>query len=247
MSTAKSRSRRPTLGRRCAIRGAGTLIVVAATLVASPVWGDDYDRGGPTLDELLDLSPVPASPKLDGSRDLPGKENHEGQDPGIIEALDALEPSDMADAVLEDMAAASVQLDAHGNAGIMTQRYQEAALAKLDAMIEEAKHNHQRRNAAGESGSTKKRQDGSAANAPRQDAGRGQAPGQQDSRGDFSPGQMREASGTIPTDDRKADQWGNLPPRLRTELIQASRERFSALYRTLTEDFYRNLAERDEP
>jgi len=247
MSTAKSPSRRPALGRRCAIWDAGVLIVVTTMLFTGPVGGDDDDRSGPTLDELLDLAPSPASPKLDGPGDLPGKENRKGQDTDIIEALDALEPSDMADAMLEDMAAASVQLDAHGNAGIVTQRHQEAALVKLDAMIEEAKRNHRRRNAAGESGPAKKRQDGSAANAPRQDAGRRRAPGQQDSQDDFSPGPMRQAPGTTPKHDWKADQWGNLPPRLRAELIQASRERFSALYRTLTEDFYRNLAEQDKP
>ena len=41
----------------------------------------------------------------------------------------------------------------------------------------------------------------------------------------------------------RVDAWGNLPPRLRDELLQGLEDRFSPLYRDLTELYYQRLAE----
>lgn len=38
-------------------------------------------------------------------------------------------------------------------------------------------------------------------------------------------------------------EWGNLPPRVRDELIQAQQEPVAPIYRDMTEEFYRRLAE----
>ena len=41
--------------------------------------------------------------------------------------------------------------------------------------------------------------------------------------------------------------WGNLPPHVRDALRQGSSDRFSSLYRTLTEEYYKRLAEQPRP
>jgi hypothetical protein len=44
-----------------------------------------------------------------------------------------------------------------------------------------------------------------------------------------------------------AAAWGNLPDRTRAALLQGLSDRFSALYQSVTEQYYRKLAEEPKP
>ena len=44
----------------------------------------------------------------------------------------------------------------------------------------------------------------------------------------------------------KLAEWGNLPPRLRDQLLQGLEDNFSQLYRQMTERYYQRLGEQGE-
>lgn len=65
-----------------------------------------------------------------------------------------------------------------------------------------------------------------------------------ESNGDVPPPNGGSASGTptTPLAEAKAN-WGNLPPRVRDELLEGVSEKFSPVYREMTESYYKRLAE----
>ena len=42
-------------------------------------------------------------------------------------------------------------------------------------------------------------------------------------------------------------EWGSLPPRVRDQLLQGRKEKFSSLYQQLTQEYYKRLAEEGSP
>ena len=47
--------------------------------------------------------------------------------------------------------------------------------------------------------------------------------------------------------EEERTEWGNLPERVRDMLLQGSKEKFSSLYKQLTREYYRRLAEEGSP
>ncbi len=195
----------------------------------------------PTLDELLRIEPP--RPQADDADVRTGIVVEQE----VIERLSGTEVSDAFQTALRDMKRASTALADRLEAGLPTQRHQESALQKLDALIAEAKRRCQSC-AKGSSGQGEARQQDSgtqsAAGQPASAAGRAAST---ENPGAFSPGAVGPvAPASGPMAESRAE-WGNLPPRLRDQLIQGMRERFSLIYQSLTEAYYRRLAEEPEP
>jgi hypothetical protein len=197
----------------------------------------------PTLDELLNLprarqAPTEADPAA-GENEAPRL------DESVEKRLSAAEAADLFKQVVRDMDDAADKLGVKRDAGLPTQRLQEDILAKLDQVIAAARQ--QQQGGRGSPQPPRPQDDGAGDVAAQQ--GQGQAvSGQPDNAGaenpgNFSPGNVSAGDGSDKALSETKIEWGNLPPRLRDELQQGFGERFSPIYRDLTEAYYKRLAE----
>lgn len=243
--------------------GIGTLVLC----FAASVFGQEDQ---PTLDELLDLNPLPdvspeASPELPPG--LPEEGSPEGpvgapSDPPTGEPRDertdllddaAAEPDpDLFRQAVKEMRVVSQRMGDGGDPGLGTQRLQRSILDKLDQLIAAAGQRDSPSGGGGGSGASGSSQPmqqdtGSAANAGQgqsaggSQAGSGQAGGAAPSSGGAAAGAVADQA-LGPMQENRAE-WGNLPPRLRDELQEGFSEPFSPIYQSLTERYYRSLAE----
>ena len=191
------------------------------------------DRALPGLDELLGLSGEGAD-RPDSALPTP--------DPSRADLERRLSPEEAADEFAQAVALMEETADRLGgprDTSLATQRLQRRILRKLDSIIKAANR---------QQGSSSQRQSGSRSGSeprsqPKQSQSRSASrPGSGDNRGQVNPPGRRDgplAPGVAP--DSAA--WGNLPDRQRQSLLQGSSERYSALYRLLTEAYYRRLAQ----
>lgn len=183
----------------------------------------------PTLDELLGLEE--SGPPREDERGLPM------DDPTRRELDRTLDGSEVGEAFVEAvslMEESAQRIRVGRDTGLTTQRLQEDILRKLDQIIESSQQ--------GQSSSSSSSSDPQQ-NQPdqqQQDTQRNQnsssssenteAPAEQDGRLG-SPGSLNTAS------------WGALRERLREALTQGTSDPFSSLYRSMTEEYYKRLAE----
>ncbi len=188
---------------------------------------------GPSLDELLGLTPdaQPAEDPWRGelSRKL-GVKEAEGED------------FERAVAVMSDAAA---RLTSARDAGLGTLRLQEEAVRLLDRLIAQAQQNQ---NQQSSSSSSSQQQQQNQQQQGQQQAGQQQSQQQQqasaqspgaDGQGEV-PGQSAEPR---PPEAGSAATWGNLPEHIRQALTQGLSDKFSTLYQSMTEAYYKRLAE----
>jgi len=236
-----------------------TLLIVA--ILGLPLAGV---ASAQSIDELLDLpGSGDSTPKPAPTDDKPAV----AIDPEIERALaDPEEVPILLQQALNDMQDASRQL--HTDAGVSTQRKMEEAMLKLDRMIAEAKKQQQQQQSSSSSSSSSasQQQQSGDQQAQQQQAGSQQNAGQQnqdkpgDQQGDQS-GEPKdgvtnmgnagvnpntrsgEAGGPIRSIEELKKEWGSLPARVREDLLEGLDERFSPLYREMTESYYQRLAE----
>ena len=179
----------------------------------------------PSLDDLLGLD-------TDGAGDP--------DDRDLQRQLSAREAGERFEQAVGLMGDASDRL-ASGDVSVATQRVQEDILRKLDQVIESAKQNQSQSGSSSSSSSSSRQQQ-----QPKQSSQSGQQPGEPGSEPGESnmPGSNRDAR---PGAEIAPDGvgWGNLPERERDAVSQGVSDRYSALYRRLTELYYRKLAERE--
>lgn len=221
----------------------------------------------PTLDELLGTEPAGAGPgsgsEGQASPQAPDAQPQETQPAGVPleesvqRRLSGQQAADLFEQVIQEMDEAALRLGRELDAGIQTQRIQESILAKLDEVIAAARQ--QQMMGAGGGGSPSGQPE-----ARQQDAGGQRLAGQGSASqagaasaqgavsrsgthsGEASPGQVEQvAPGQVPLEELRRE-WGHLPPRLRDELSEGLQERFSPVYRQLTEAYYRRLAQQEE-
>ncbi len=230
--------------RALAIMTAVTLWLCAGALTSA-------QADQPTLDELLNLAPADESATTETGNT--GEVNpDEGEDlAGSVEqALSASAAADAFEQAVLEMDQVSRRLGRSYDPGIQTQRMQESILRKLDRVIESARQ--QQPPSGGGSGSSGKPRDqdsggeqvakqGSSASGQDQP----QDGGQQASTGGASSGSPQDPTLQDKPIEQLRREWGVLPPRLRDELSEGLRERFSPLYRRMTEDYYKALAEQE--
>lgn len=200
----------------------GRMVILFGCLVTGSLAQPQADPRVPTLDELLGLE-TGAGP--DDRRDA------------LDRALTAEEAGDQFRQAVALMGDAAGRIDGR-DLGLQTQRIQEDVLRRLDQVIEAA----QRQSGGGSSSSSSpsghgqqqqpsqstQRQAGAA------DAGEAEAMGPELSGAQLAPGV--EPDGVT---------WGHLPARDREAVSQGVSDRYSALYRRLTEMYYRRLAEQE--
>ena len=230
---------------------AGCVITAICLTVVSGVCAQ---ADQPTLDDLLNLTP-------EETQVVPGEESTAPADPidpdtsetqndlndEIERALSVSDAVDAFEQAVNEMDDVSRRLGRALDPGIETQRAQESILRKLDQVIEAAQD--QSSSGGGSSSGKPRDQDQGSKDLAQQQAGAG---GQQAQPGGAQASTGAAGTGTPinpETEDTPIEQlrkeWGELPPRVREELSDGLRERFSPLYRSMTEAYYKALAEQE--
>ncbi len=188
----------------------------------------------PSLDDLLGLEGTP-----DNAAEQAARQNREELD----RRLSDVQLSDVFIVALEKMHVSAELLDVDLDSGLGTQRVQQDILAKLDQLIDIAKQMSQRQQkSSGSSGAGQpKPQPGAEQQSqPPGDSSQGGGGSQGGQAINPPPGQAGDINTIIEETDT---EWGHLPDRLRDMLQQARDSYKSRMYRTLTEEYYKRLAE----
>ncbi|MBL8759769.1 MAG: hypothetical protein JNL50_00560 [Phycisphaerae bacterium] len=178
------------------------------------------------LDELLGL---PKSDRPPGATD-PAKEN-------LDEALEPEGQSEAFSEAIDLMRRSAARISKGGDVGIDTQRLQQDAVRRLDQLIAAAQQNAQRRQQKQQQQQQEQQQQ--QQQSQREQQQRSQAKGQEPNSVN-SPGRQDGPGNAAPA---PGATWGSLPDRVRQALTEGLSDRFSSMYRSLTEDYYRRLAE----
>jgi hypothetical protein len=191
-------------------------------------------EGLPSLDELL------------GTTEEAGKES--GAKParetvGLKEKLSPEELRDEFEQAVRLMGDTAARLEQRGDTGLETQRLQEDILRKLRKIVEEAKRQQQQQ----QQQQRQQQQQQQQQNQSPQNQSRPQSREQQSQEQAGDPDRAQERPGERGGNPGQAlsgpSTWGDLPPHVREALTQGLGDRFSAMYRRMTEEYYRRLAE----
>jgi len=186
----------------------------------------------PSLDELLGL---------DGEKDNAAEQAARQNQEELERRLSDVELGDLFDVALANMAISADLLDGDLDSGLGTQRVQQDILARLDQLIDIAKQMSQQQMSSGGGGSGQSKPKPGAEPQQQQAGGqRSQSGGQDGQSVEPPPGQEGDINTII---EETGSEWGHLPERLREMLEQAQNSHISALYRKLTEQYYKRLAE----
>ena len=213
------------------------MTIVLFFLLACPL-GRAPAASTPSLDELLDIQPK-------DREDVPGSGDPQAEgvpiDPAVQRKLSGQAAADAFRRAVAEMDEVSTRLSADQDPGLDTQRIQDSIVQKLDMVIAAAKKKSQSSTQDGEPQDPSNQDTGSEANAAK--AQDGAASSGQASGGNPSGSLAADAQANAMRETRR--QWGNLPPRVRSELLQGLREHVSPVYKTLTEAYYQTLAEQE--
>jgi len=187
----------------------------------------------PSLDELLGIEN-----KNDQRADKPIEDANDAELDRVLSAEQAGEAFSQAVKLMDQVAS---RITDNADLSLTTQRLQEDILSKLDKVIESAQKN----DSGGGGGSSSSSQSSSSQkNQPnQQQAQEGEGSKPSSNSGDAP---MPAGSSTArPGDEIAPDgvSWGALPERFREALSQGISDRYSELYRSITEQFYKSLAE----
>lgn len=187
------------------------------------------DAGLPGLDDLLGI-PKPAEERAPDAADALKRE--------LEDKLAGRQIAEQFGEAVRLMGQTAERLQTAGDVGLATQRLQEDVLKKLDAMIESAKKKEgdPSSSSSSQSDSDKRR------NQPNQPQGQQNQAGKGDNRGQVDPPGRREGP-VNPALDQTGAAWGGLPAHVREALSQGYSDSYSAIYRAMTEEYYRRLAE----
>jgi len=246
-------------------QGAGPPVLIISALLLMPgaaLFAQSDESGGadqPTLDELLELDEgegEEGDSASDGDSPAPdaettGDESDTGEVTDEVERMLGVEkPGGTFASAVSQMEDAARRLSRERDAGAQTQRLQADVLKKLDQVLAKAKKRRQSGGGGGQSGQQQQQNQGSQGQNPS-----GQSSGSQQGQAQTgaSPGGSNPSGGSGEDGPTGAEQsesleslregWGNLPPRLRDELSEGLGEPFNPIYRSLTESYYRRLAE----
>lgn len=196
----------------------------------------------PTLDELLNLQPAPSTTQP-ATQPAPASVP---VDPNVAKRLTEQEAADAFTQALEQMDQAAARLANQRDPGLQTQRLQESILAKLDQVIQAAQQQQQQQSGGSSSSGSSQPQgpeQGTSGNAQASTGSQTPASGNQSDPGNTQSAAARRGGETAGPMAETRNQWGNLPPRLRNELLEGLAEPFSPVYQEQTEAYYRRLAE----
>jgi hypothetical protein len=201
----------------------------------------------PSLDDLLNIpAPSEAAPKP-----MPAPDSTTPAPDSPAVKPDAAKPEiempkektgDLFMAATAEMKLAASQLTEQHDSGIQTQRTQESVIRKLDQLLDQLRQQQQ-----GKGKSQQEAKDtGSEKNQSQQQQQAQRSSQSSDSRDNDTRMELEDGQRNDQPLSEKLSEWGNLPPRLRDQLLQGSEDRFSGLYRQLTERYYQRLAEESQ-
>ncbi len=192
----------------------------------------------PSLDELLGLEPDSSSTSNPQS-DLPDAARQ-----ALDRKLSLEQASEQFAQAVDLMQQTADRLSQSHDASIVTQRLQQDILKKLDAMIEAAKQ--QSSSSSSSSSSQSQSQSESQSQPSQPQSQNASSAGQGDSRNPATP-PSGQSTQLAPWQAPDQTTWGALPGRLRSSLMQGTSDHFSSLYKSLTEAYYKKLAEEAKP
>ncbi|MFG0329388.1 MAG: hypothetical protein ACF8PN_05750 [Phycisphaerales bacterium] len=187
----------------------------------------------PSLDELLNLEEA----ERDSADTLPDiREVLEG---GATAGAGQI--ADMFMDAVRSMDASADRLERLADAGLTTQRLQEEAIRKLDALISmaEQQQQQQQQQPPPQGQQEQRPEPGSQQQSQSQASGAGENQ-DVDSR---PPAQEPRLEGEI---DETRAEWGRLPARVRDMIMQGLGENPAAMYRRMTERYYQRLADEEQ-
>ena len=196
----------------------------------------------PSLDELLGIEGDEDAAEASGADDVAERENREE----LERRLSGKTMSSAFEEALAAMAIAADQLSERFDTGLGTQRVQEQILARLAHLIDEA-HKQQSKGGGGAVNTSAQAPPGDPGPSPpsgSQQSQRADGDASNTQEGDPPPMQQGDLDTVL---EEGRTEWGNLPQRERDMLLQGRREKFSSLYRRLTREYYRRLAEEGSP
>ena len=186
----------------------------------------------PTLDELLGLEDGD-----DSSVDAQAEE--------LSEVLSPREAGEALGQAVNLMNRVALRIEEGNDLSLSTQRLQEDILRKLDQVIESAQNNQQ-----GGGGSSSSQSSSSSSQQQPDQQQQSEQQGQQGQQGSESGKEQMPggSSSSQPGSELAPDgvSWGALPQRIRDALSQGISDRYSELYRSITEQYYRALAEDED-
>jgi hypothetical protein len=197
-------------------------------------------EASPTLDELLGLE---ADESGASATEEAQRENAEE----LRRRLGEVDLGDLFMLALEKMALSAYLLDVDLESGLATQRAQLDVLAKLDQLIDRAREIAKRHaescsgcgECGGRSGGSKPKP-GKKPGSPSQGATRSEGTSQGGQASDPPAGREGDINTVL---EETGTEWGHLPARVREMLKQGRADFYSGLYRKLTEEYYKRLAE----
>ena len=203
----------------------------------TPAAAEPDDAPPPSLDDLLGIE---EGEDADDTEAVAEAERQRALD----RALDEEKPADAFKSAVSDMQESANLLRDNQSTGLGTQRLQTRIIERLQILIDSARKQQQQSQQQSSSSSSSS----SSQNEPgQQSQGEDQSGTEQqnDTPSESSTGNppgFQEAvlDGEI---EETGMEWGNLPPRVRERISQGMRDRVSELYRSLTEAYYRRMAE----
>lgn len=233
-----------------ALAAVGVLATPSARAQEAPP-AEPAAESKPVVSDGADAEPVEALPDLDELLGLPPEKKPEdaGPTPEDLElerALRAQQVSEMFQQAVQQMGDAASRLRSAGDAGLTTQRVQQEIITKLEKLIEEAEQQQQQQSSSSSSSSQQQQQQ--QQKQPQQSQQSQQQPSEQrrgDNRGENTPPGFQQANLSGEIDALRA-AWGSLPARVRDALLQGAGDTYSSLYQSLTEAYYKRLAEQDK-
>ena len=198
----------------------------------------------PSLDDLLEIEVEDSKGASDSDAAIAESDRR-----ALDAALAEQEPAKQFRSAIADMLVSSEMLEI-SDTGMGTQRLQQRIVDRLQALIDSAARQQQQQQ--------QQQQSSSSSQQEQQDPGRRQEEQQQQQQQQEQQqnrqreGQQDGSSNQPPPPD-SADlegaldgagvEWGGLPPRMRELITQGMRDRVSEMYRSLTEAYYRRMAE----
>ena len=200
--------------------------------------------GLPDLDALLGTTKPESKPAGTGKPEAAG--GKEGAAPAddvtrkeLDRQLSAQEQADEFASVVRLMEEAADRVQKAGDAGLNTQRVQEDVLTRLDRLIKAA-----RQNQSSQQQQQQQQQDQDQQQNQNQRTQSQQQQQQADQAAEQAQSGPARQDGTLTAPSAAAPAaWGDLPAHVRDALLQGFSDKFSSMYKTATESYYRKLAE----
>ena len=245
-------SGQPPIGARSGVPNDAT-VQVAGVGSVSPQAPPSGEKPGvatpPSLDELLGLDEADPEATEAAAADSSRRVAERLRERPIADDFREAIAQMLASEGLLEEAAAEMESDAVG-LGLGTQRVQEEIIRRLDSLIQSAQRQRQRQQQQQQSSSSSSSSQSQP--SPSQQSGASSASSESSRNsessesGDAPPPAFEEAELGAMLEEGRVE-WGNLPERVRELVRQGRRDRVSSIYRRLTEQYYRRLAEEARP